>query len=141
MMTVTQRRATTIYSRSDFTIIDVIDLSDPSPVDYTPEEFFAFYEIIFNVDVNQTNWEFSTQFSFLESVASLLTDVDETIQSGGGNIQLRLQGFLACPLAVFNSAVLGPVNSELIGQMGKSLAFTSPSYRVFPNRDEIDFSY
>src|SRR5947207_11936288 len=49
-MTISSRRASTVYSRSNFTIIDVINLSDPSPVDYSPEDFFSFYEVIFNID-------------------------------------------------------------------------------------------
>lgn len=127
-MTISKRRASTIFSRSDFTIVDVTDLSDPVPVIYTPEEFFAFYDIIFRIDQNLTDVELTTQFSFLVSVSSLLlANSLVEIDSGGGNIKVRLQEFLACPLVVFNSAVLGLVAEP---DMGKSLSFTTPSYRV-----------
>ena len=131
-MTISKRRASTVFSRSDFTIIDVIDLSDPTPVTYTPEEFFSFYEVIFRIAQNQTNWNFSTQFSFLVSVSSfLLSDSDDKIDSGGGNIQLRLQEFLACPIVIFNSAWLRQLQNST-ADMGKSLSLATPSYRVLP---------
>ena len=53
-MTISKRRASTVYSRSNFGILDVTDLSDPSPVIYTPDDFFGFYDIILTVNLNQT---------------------------------------------------------------------------------------
>lgn len=38
-MTVNQRMATTVYDRSNFTILDIYDLSAPLPANYTPALF------------------------------------------------------------------------------------------------------
>src|SRR5947207_12710299 len=41
-MTVSQRRASAVFDRFNFTITDVIDLSDPVPTNYTAKDFFTF---------------------------------------------------------------------------------------------------
>jgi hypothetical protein len=130
MMTISQRRASAVYDRYNFTILDVTKLSDPSPVTYEPEDFFGFYDAIFAIDINQTDWSLSTQYSFLVSLSSYLGfDQHNEIDAGGGVRQLRLQEFLATPIAIFNDAWLG----EPAEDMGKSLALAIPSYRVFLN--------
>jgi len=55
-MTISERRATTTYDRSNLTIMDVVDLSPPIPTNYTAEDFFFFYDIIFATNQNQSNF-------------------------------------------------------------------------------------
>jgi hypothetical protein len=130
-MTISRRRASTVYSRLNFTIIDVIDLSDSSPVDYTPDDFFSFYEVIFNIDLNVTDYT-SIQFTFLGSIVGfLLSSQDQQIDNGIGTRQLRLQEFLATPLVIFNNAWI----QDLTTDMGKSLSLAVPSYRVCPQTE------
>jgi hypothetical protein len=127
-MTISKRRASTVYSRFNFTITDVTDLSSPSSVEYHPNDFFVFYDVLFAIDQNQTDWEQSNQFMFLSSIATFLElNVDNLISTEEGARQLRLQEFLATPIAIYTDAwhrhPAGP-------DMGKSLSLAIPSYRV-----------
>jgi hypothetical protein len=126
-MTVSKRRASTVYNRSNFTIVDVTDLSAPTTMEYHPDDFFPFYDIIFAVDQGQTGWNQSIQFMFLFSMAAFLESGGGggRIDSGGGP-QLRLHEFLATPLAIFNDAWQRNPTDD----MGKSFALAIPSYRV-----------
>jgi len=56
-----------------------MDLSDPSSVNYTANDFFSFFEVVCNFDpINMT----STQFSFLVTISSyLLTNQDQQIDA------------------------------------------------------------
>lgn len=121
-MTISQRRATTVFDRSNFTITELISLSDPTPTNYTPEDFFHFYKIIFAVDENQTNYTATIQFLFLFTVASFL--VQQATESAAD--LLRLQQFLATPILVFNNVEYGGPTLD----MGKSVSLSIPSYRV-----------
>ena len=101
-----------------------MDLSYPSSVNYTADDFFSFYEVIFSFDPTDTT---STQFSFLVTISSyLLINQDEQIDAGVRTRLLRLQEFLACPLVIFNNAYI----QELMPDMGKSLSLAIPAYRV-----------
>lgn len=127
-MTISMRRASTVFHRFNFTIIDIIDLSPPSPTDYIPEDFFGFYDVLFAVDQNQSNWFATIQYQFLISVASPLgNDVDTQVATGSNDRLSKLQEFLAVPIVVFNNAVYegGPTFD-----MGKSVTLAVPSYRV-----------
>lgn len=129
-MTISKRRASTVFSRSNFTIMDVTNLSDPSPVNYTADDFFSFYEVLFKLASNHPDIT-STQFTFLLSISGyLLTNQGEQIDDGVGIRQLRLQEFLACPLVIFNNAYI----QQLMPDMGNSLSLAIPAYRVYPSR-------
>ena len=45
-MAISLRRASTVFHRFNFTIMDITDLSEPTPIVYDPEVFFSFYNII-----------------------------------------------------------------------------------------------
>ena len=95
-MTISERRASAVFNRFNFTITDVINLSDPVPTNYTGDDFFVFYEIIFAVDESNTDSFKSTQYLFLTSVASYLRDeVDTQLETGTDDRLSRLQEFLA----------------------------------------------
>ena len=131
-MTISQRRASTVYDRLNFTIIDFTDLSVPSSVEYHPDDFFPFYDVIFSIDQNQTDWEQSNQFMFLYTIAAFLeSTTDNQINTGVGTRQLRLREFLATPIAIYSDAFhRRPLPTG--NNMGKSLAIAIPSYRVGP---------
>src|SRR5437764_8262725 len=128
-MTVSSRKATTVFNRSNYTILDITNLSPPVSVIYTPADLFGFYDIILNVNVSRPNWQYSTPFSLLFSLGNYLhRNQDNQLDSGGGSRQLRLQAFLATPFAVFNNAWFTlPDDSS---NMGKSVALAAPGYRV-----------
>jgi len=128
-MTISERRASAVFNRFNFTITDVIDLSDPTPTDYAADDFFVFYEIIFAVNESNINSFQSTQYLFLTSVASYLRDeVDTQLETGTDDRLSRLQEFLAVPVVLFNNINYGGPTFN----MGKSVTLATPSYRVPP---------
>jgi hypothetical protein len=127
-MTVSERRATTIFDRFNFTILDIVDMSAPNPVLYTPEDLFPFYEIIFAIDETQPNWFATTQMLFLTSLTSFLRYDSDTETATGSIDQIsRLQEFMAVPMAVFNDVIYGV---GLPPNMGTTVTLAIPSYRV-----------
>jgi len=128
-MAISLRRASTVFHRFNFTIMDITDLSEPTPIVYDPEVFFSFYNIIFGVDDNKPGWFTSTEYLFLTSMTSYLRDNVDTQNSTGSDDRLsKLQEFLAAPIVVFNNVVYdGPTDQY---NMGKSITLAVPSYRV-----------
>jgi hypothetical protein len=137
-LTITSRRASTVfdryvivclhpYFRFNFTILDVIDYSDPVPTNYTASDFFIFYESLFAVDDKVDTYGGSVQYLFLIGIHSYLTITADT-QNGTGSDDrlLRLQDFLATPIMIFNNAVWGGDTPD----MGNSATLAAPSYRV-----------
>jgi hypothetical protein len=129
-MTISQRRASTVFDRFNFTITDVIDLSNPSPTNYTSNDFFTFYDIIFAIDQSETNWPQTAPYLFLLGLSTYLGDPTSTQNGTGSADRLsRLQEFLATPIFLFNNAIFGgPVSN-----MGRSVTLAIPSYQVFYN--------
>lgn len=126
-MTISKRRATTVFNRFNFTITDIIDFSDPTPTIYDPNDFFTFYEIIFAVNETSPQWWHSTQYMFLLGIVSFLGDNVSTENGTGSDDRLtRLQEFLVTPTFLFNNVVFG---GPLEG-LGTSASLAMPSYRV-----------
>jgi hypothetical protein len=137
-MTISQRRASTVYNRFNYTIEDITGLSDPTPIDYTPDDFFTFYSQIFAVNRNQTNWSSSVQYRFLLIISTFLQSYqDNQIESGADPRLLKLQAFLATPIAIFNDAWLARQTQN----MGNTIAIADSSYRVIPLRATLMFSW
>jgi hypothetical protein len=129
-MTISQRRATTVFNRFNFTITDVINLSDPTPTIYDINDFFIFYEIIFAVNETTPQWWQSTQYMFLLGIVSFLGNNVPTENGTGSDDRLsRLQEFLVTPTFLFNNVVFrGPLEG-----LGTSASLAIPSYRVILN--------
>jgi hypothetical protein len=124
-MTISERRATTAFDRSNFTIIDVISISDPTPMNYTPEDFFLFYSYVLAVNESQPNYFTTVQYLFLTAIAAYLDEVDPQLEAGAA--VSNLHQFLATPLLIFNRIMYRGTTPN----MGKSIALAIPSYRVF----------
>lgn len=129
-MTISQRYASTVFDRSNHSIIDVIEMSPPKAVTYAPQDFFAFYESILKVDLNSTDFPTSTPYSFLLTITTYLQNSGEKnqLEPLGGSPQLRLQEFLAAPIVIYNDAWLGSTVSD--PDMGKTLSLAVASYSV-----------
>jgi hypothetical protein len=139
-MTVLSRRATTIFDRSNYTILEITDLTDPVPTSYSPADLFGFYDLLLNVNETKQNWQYTTQFSLLFSLASYLhINQDNQLDSGGESRQLQLQAFLATPFAVFNDAsfVLPDTVPDDPSIMGKQVGLAVPGYRVLSNSPRL----
>lgn len=100
-MTVLSRRATTAFNRRNGTITDIISWSDPSPTNYTVDNFFTIYKIMFALDSNSTvPIQTTVNYDFLYIIGSYLSspsvsqiDQDSTIS--------KVQQFLATSLILF----------------------------------------
>ena len=126
-MTISERRASTVFNRFNFTIMDVIDLSTPVPIDYTPDDFFLFYEVIFAANESRADFLETIQYQFLTSVASFLrNNISTETETGADDRLSRLQELLSVPIVVFNNVVYGGPTSN----MGKSVTLSVPSYQV-----------
>lgn len=126
-MTVSQRRASAVFDRFNFTITDVIDLSGPVPTNYTAKDFFTFFDIVLALNQTDANWWKTTQYLFLLGIQTYLGDPTSVQNGTGSDDRLsRLQEFMATPIFLFNNFVYGgPVEG-----LGRSATLAIPSYRV-----------
>lgn len=90
-MSIFKRHGSTVIDRLNLTVLDVTELTDPQPVPYTPDNFFAFYDYVFKVDVNLPDFDTSAGYSFLLNIVTYLevsTDKNE-LELLGGFLQIR----------------------------------------------------
>jgi len=128
MMSVYMRRASAVYDRYNYTVIDVLDMTEPVPANYTAEDFFGFFDVIFGIPFNTTGWSLSTQYRLLLHISSFVQEnQDNQIVSGEGVRRAKLQSFLATPMAAFNDAWQ---EQNITEGMGKTIALAGQSYRV-----------
>ena|SRR5579859_587494 len=95
---------------------------------YGPEDFFPFFNAIFNVDISKEWWNETTQYNFLR-VTWLYISSRATTQEIGGDIgpALQLKALFAVPVLIFNDVVYqGPLPDDL----GKSISLANIGYRV-----------
>src|SRR5205814_5551394 len=125
-MTISQRRASTVFDRFNFTITDIIKFSDPTPTNYTAQEFFTLIDIVLGVPKNPYLGQ-SIQYLFVLAIESYLGDPTD-VQNGTGSDDriARLQEFMATPVLLFNNAVYGGPTLD----MGKTATLAIPSYQV-----------
>jgi hypothetical protein len=127
-MTVLSRRATTAFNRRNGTITDIISWSDPSPTNYTVDNFFSIYKIMFALDTNSTvPIQTTVNYDFLYIIGSYLSspsvsqiDQDSTIS--------KVQQFLATSLILFT-----PINwpgATPLTDMGTQAALGTQNDRV-----------
>ena len=129
-MTISERRATTVFDRFNLTILDILDISDPTPTNYTTNDFFAFYDILFAVNETDPFYNVTAQFSIVTILLSVINgngvnwfDIGDV-----GGVSILRQVLATIPL-VFNSAFWQfSIPSNL--NMGKSIGFAVPRYRV-----------
>ena len=126
-MTVFQRYASPVFDRFNFTITDIIDFSPPIPTNYTADDFFTFFDIVFALNETDANWWKTTQYLFLLGIQTYLGNPTSVQNGTGSDDRLsRLQEFMATPIFLFNNVVYGgPVDG-----LGKSATLAIPRYRV-----------
>jgi hypothetical protein len=104
-VTITKRISSTVCGRSNLTILDVLDLSDPSPTNYTAETFFEIFESeAFNWG-NQTHFFDTGDESTINSTAlNIFLDVILAIDNSDDYDFTAgfLRQFLAVPVLVYN---------------------------------------
>ena len=94
-------------------------------MNYTAEDFFQFYEVIFSVNTSQTNYFTSTQWMFLSAIQGFFDSSRDEIVAIDDRLS-RLYELLAVPIFAFNNVVYGGPTYD----MGTSVTLAKPSYRV-----------
>ena len=130
-MTISERHATTVFDRSNLTIIDILSISDPTPTNYTPNDFFVFYDILFAVNETEPFYNVTAQYLLLTIVVSTLNNNRwSAFGIGDAGSVSELQQLLSSIPLIFNSMYWQfPFSSENLN-MGKSIALAIPTYRV-----------
>lgn len=124
-----KRWSTTAFDRYSYEILDVVNLADEWETTlYGPQDFFPFFDAIFNVDITNQNWNQTTQFNFLRITWLYLSSRASTQELGGDvGPALQLKALFAVPILIFNNIVYqGPLPDD----MGKSINLANTSYRV-----------
>jgi hypothetical protein len=121
-MTIYQRRGSTVFNRFNFTIMDIIKLSEAIPTNYTTNDFFTFFDIIFALNQSDANYWETVQYSFLLAIQTYIGNSRNRTDSDN-----LLQEFMATPIVLFNNLMYGgPVEG-----LGKTATLAVPGYRVF----------
>jgi len=131
-MAITRRRATTAFDRSNLTITDILDISEPIPTNYTANDFFIFYDILFSVNQSEPYYDLTAQYLMMTALHSDINGDGRRINSfdiGLLGSLLDLQQLLAAIPLLFNS-MFWELPVALDVSMGKSVALAIPRYRV-----------
>jgi hypothetical protein len=129
-VTISERRATTAFDRSNLTIIDILEISNPAPTNYTPNDFFVFYDIIFGVDESEPFYNLTAQYLLISQLDTNLTPLENPFDLGSaGNVLSLRQVLTAVPLIFNNMYWSYPFPYD---NMGKSVALAIPGYKVGP---------
>jgi hypothetical protein len=134
-MTISGRQATTAFDRRNGSITDLISLSDSSPTNYTAEDFFSVYDVMFALYTNSsvpitvtTNYDFILAIgSYFANPSVAQIDEDSTLS--------KVQQFLATSLLLF-TPVSWPGVAPLT-DMGTQAALGIQNVRVEPLFHEI----
>lgn len=109
-VTINQRFATTVYGRTNYTILDFLEFTEPVSANYTVDEFFQFYDMAFDFDSNTPSSQ--TNFMFFEAL-----NYDIVGQSSGfidlTEAAAHLRRLIAIPVSVFNDRFLDPLGNDL----------------------------
>jgi hypothetical protein len=137
---ITRRHGSIVFDRTNLTLLDITDLSDPVAVPYEPEDFFTIYNAIFAVNLTSPEVQMSTSYAFLLTLTGTLRATgDENLGLSAKFGHTQLKEFLAAPMVVYNDAWSRKIVSD--PDMGKSLALATASYRVISNALSLISSY
>lgn len=126
----TQWLATTVYDRTNDTVLQVLDMTDPLPTNYSAEDFLKVFDLALEVDF-VPGYQNSTQYQNLEYLAvwfvpSATYDVDYSKL-------LQLNQFIATPIQVLNYQFLQTPGIPLIvppENLNKTGDLVKPRYQV-----------
>jgi len=123
-----RRRATTAYSRLNYTILDFEPEWLWEPVTYSPADFFAIHDSLFKFDTAQSNYRQFLDYQYFAWIwASLVANL-ETGTSDRRRFGLTyLEQFVSLSVAQLNNAAWG---TDLPSDMGKTASVARQTYRV-----------
>lgn len=127
---ITKCYATTSIDRSDYKILDVIQLTHDSHPLYGPEHLFPMLDAALNVDETAPGFENSVQYQLVSTIwNSLVYELTPAAASlEHRTTTVRLRQFLAVPVLAFNSQTFS--QGTIPSDRGKTATFVSSSYRV-----------
>lgn len=117
-ITVSQRRATIVYSRENDTILNIFDLGMPQPTHYGPDDFFPFFDMAMTNETGDI------------SGLNYVTWVSSQHSTSPYENQFVLMYFMAIPIGQFDGATFWGIYPSENKNTSGSLAV--PSYRVYP---------
>lgn len=107
-MAISNLTSNVVYSRHNFSILSVSNLSKPSPVQVSPSDIMKAFEIIFPPTLNQANVN-TTEATLLIYVNAYLATITDSTKSLGNSY---LRALLTLPLLNFQINGLGPNVSD-----------------------------
>ena len=132
---ISQRNATTVYATSNYTILDLYDISESKPTDYTPKMFLEVMDSAFSI--NETGDSTNAVFDSMLQLGSVYFQLDSSTNLTkwmGDSVELlaHLERILAVPVLVFNENFLRGANGGLPPSQSSKIsgALVAPSYRV-----------
>jgi hypothetical protein len=127
---ITKRRSTTVFNRYNYTILEVLNVSEEwEATNYTADDFFPIFDAVFSVDINQPGWNNSVEYQFLRASWSYLSSRINTQEATGADEGItKLRQLFAVPILDFNNLVFvgGPIPDDL----GKTITLANVSYRI-----------
>jgi len=130
-VTFIERRATTAFSRLNYTILDVSPSSSWSPIRYSPEDFFTIYDSLFAFDESKINYK---QFLDYQFFAFLYAELGANSEAGTSDRReaglQRIQQFVATRVVELNNAAWYTTGDQIPANAGKSASIAKRGYRV-----------
>jgi hypothetical protein len=112
--------------------LDVLNLSDPLPTNYTPAEFFTIFDLALKFDARSTDSFLYTAFQFLDYLSEFLA-VRQGTSRASLNFEgtLRLRQLIAVPILVFNNQFIEQNGAVLPAQnRNRTASLVIPGYQV-----------
>ena len=126
--TITQRNATTVYATSNYTILDVYDLSEASPTNFTAAMFLQVFDSVFSIS-NATP-SINSDFNSMIQLGSVSFPSNDSVI----DVQLvtHLERIIALPVSVYNDNFLNGAYGGLPPNQKATVrgAFATASQRV-----------
>jgi hypothetical protein len=133
VLSITEYTATTVYDRTNFTILDVTEMSNPTPVSYSPGDFFAVFDHALAVSLLDGTNAIDVQFLFY------LTPLLEWAQKNAINDYRQLEllrQFMTVPLLVYTNQFMNAPDSKQLPvpleNQNRSAALVTVGYQVRP---------
>lgn len=114
--TISQRVATTVFSRINNTILDVYDVGPPQATNYSPNDFFPIFDMATNYSVTTTGLDY---MFYLAGQVPGDTPYDT---------QMSLMQFIAVPVGIFHIVQWGLNYPE--ANLNSTAILSIPAYRV-----------
>ena len=131
-VTITQRLATTVYDRTNLTIIDIFELSTPTPTSYAPSDFFPIFGLALDFDTRALDNIHYTAFQYLEYLTTFVQEQLALSRNAGFEGTLALRQLMATPVLVFNNQFIEQNTDHSLPSenLNRTATLVVPGYQV-----------